>query len=85
MAYTFIMSEDNKSIDATQIASAKDELSHVETESQKSNVKPVFKCDACGETQDIPADLLAKMENDEDISASIPSHCGQTMKISVVA
>jgi len=79
------MSEDNKSIDASEIASAKGTLSHVETAEKKSNVKPVFKCSGCGATQDIPEDLLAKMENDEDISAEIPDHCDTKMQISVVA
>jgi len=79
------MSDDNKSIDANEIASAKGTLEHVETEAKKANVKPVFKCESCGETQDIPENLLAKMEADEDITSEIPSHCDSTMKISVAA
>ena len=76
------MSEDK--IDESKIAEAKGSLDHVETKEMKSSVKPVFKCGNCGATQDIPTDLLAKMENDEDITSSIPSHedHGQ-MKISV--
>ncbi|MHA2501517.1 MAG: hypothetical protein ACXAE3_01410 [Candidatus Kariarchaeaceae archaeon] len=76
------MSEDK--IDETKIAEAKGSLDHVETKQSTSTMKPVFKCGTCGATQDIPGDLLAKMENDEDISASIPNHDDHgRMKISV--
>ena len=76
------MSEDK--IDESKIAAAKGSLDHVETKKMEASVKPVFKCSSCGATQDIPQDLLAKMEADEDITSSIPSHedHGQ-MKISV--
>lgn len=78
------MSEDKQSIDADEIASTKGTLEHVETEEKRSSIKPVFKCAECGATEEIPEDILAKMENDEDISASIPDHEGHgQMKISV--
>lgn len=74
----------DEKIDAGEIEQAKSSLSHVETARADPSTKLVFKCDD-GQVMDIPADLLEKMENDEDISALIPKCAdGTPMKISVV-
>jgi hypothetical protein len=78
------MMSEKPSVDAGDLEQAKSGLSHVETKTGAASAKPVFKCDSCGATQEIPQDVLEKMEADEDVSGSIPDHCGSKMKISVV-
>ncbi len=67
--------------DSNDLKSSKDNLSHVETRSSSTS-KPVFKCQDCGSTEDIPADVLEKMNNDE--SFDTPAHHDKPMHISVV-
>ncbi|MDH5404056.1 MAG: hypothetical protein OEY49_16280 [Candidatus Heimdallarchaeota archaeon] len=76
------MSED-KSFDKGEIEDAKSGLAHVEPEKKDVTTHPVFKCEKCSHTEDIPKDVLDKMEADETVDP--PEHCGEKMKISVVA
>ncbi|MHA2252394.1 MAG: hypothetical protein ACXAD7_18655 [Candidatus Kariarchaeaceae archaeon] len=74
------MSDEKPSVDEASLGDAKEKLDHVETKTG-STAKPVFKCEACGHTDDIPQETLDKMETDEAVD--LPEHCGQKMKISV--
>ena len=78
------MSEDAK-IDTGEIKEAAKTLDHVETKEKSATTKAVFKCESTGETKEIPAEVLEKMEKDEDITSLIPN-CpdGTPMKIVVV-
>ncbi len=75
------MSDEKPPVDEASLGDAKGKLEHVETKTEESTTHPVFKCEKCGHTQDIPQDTLDKMEADE--SVTFPEHCGQAMKISV--
>ena len=75
------MSDEKPEVDEASLGDAKGKLEHVETKSDASTTHPVFKCESCGHTQDIPQEKLDKMEADEAVD--IPEHCGQKMKISV--
>ncbi|OLS17101.1 MAG: hypothetical protein HeimC2_36850 [Candidatus Heimdallarchaeota archaeon LC_2] len=67
--------------DNNDLKSGKETLSHVETRSI-SSTKPVFKCQDCGTIEDIPAEILVNMENDEPFQT--PVHHDKPMQISVV-
>ena len=67
-------------VDEGSIDDAKKGLQHVETKTG-STAKPVFKCAECGEVQNIPDEILGKMDNDE--SFETPSHHDKPMQISV--
>ena len=66
--------------DNNDIKSGMKNLSHVETRSN-SNVKPIFKCQDCESVEDIAADILEKMNNDEPFQT--PTHHDKPMLISV--
>jgi hypothetical protein len=75
------MSEDK--VDEQELAKTKEGLEKAEL-TAKENLRTILKCKGCGTTMDIPADLRAKMDADEDISGSLPScSCGGEMAISV--
>ncbi|MHA2029913.1 MAG: hypothetical protein ACW99Q_11015 [Candidatus Kariarchaeaceae archaeon] len=67
--------------DNNDLKSGKEKLSHVETRSS-SSAKPIFKCQDCGYIEEIPADVLKKMDNDEPFQT--PVHHDKPMQISVV-
>ena len=67
--------------DNNAIKSSKENLSHVET-SSGSNAKPVFRCQDCEFIEEIPADTLEKMANDEPFQS--PAHHDKPMNISVL-
>ncbi|KKK91588.1 hypothetical protein LCGC14_2711450 [marine sediment metagenome] len=67
--------------DKNDLKSGKEKLSHVETRSS-SSAKPIFKCQDCGYIEEIPADVLKKMDNDEPFEK--PVHHDKPMHISVV-
>ncbi len=67
--------------DDNDLKSGKEKLSHVETRSS-SSAKPIFKCQDCGYIEEIPPDVLKKMDNDEPFET--PVHHDKPMHISVV-
>jgi Fe2+ or Zn2+ uptake regulation protein len=75
------MSDEKPPVDESLLGDAKGKLEHVETKTTASTAHPVFKCENCGHTEDIPQEKLDKMEADERVD--FPEHCGQKMKISV--
>ncbi|MCH8908128.1 MAG: hypothetical protein IH840_13650 [Candidatus Heimdallarchaeota archaeon] len=67
--------------DSNEIKSGREKLAHVETR-PSSSAKPIFKCQDCEYIEEIPADILKKMENDEVFET--PAHHDQPMHISVI-
>lgn len=67
--------------DNDDLKSGKEKLSHVETRSS-SSAKPIFKCQDCGYIEEIPTDVLKKMENDEPFQT--PAHHDKPMHIIIV-
>ncbi len=66
----------------SQITKIKNELKKADpVKHEKLNL--ILKCE-CGNTAEIHPELQAKLDNDEDISSSIPScECGKSYHISV--
>lgn len=74
----------NEKVDEQELTKTKEGLEQAEF-THKENLVTILKCKSCGTTLDIPNDLRAKMEEDEDISGSLPScSCGGEMAISVI-
>ena len=79
------MSEkEQMNVDKRDLEDTKSHLSHVETKSGEVKIHPVFKCENCGVIYDIPADIIEKMEKDEEVHPPNCEKCGSPTKISVV-
>ncbi|OLS24657.1 MAG: hypothetical protein HeimC2_21380 [Candidatus Heimdallarchaeota archaeon LC_2] len=67
--------------DDNDLKSGKEKLTHVETRSS-SSAKPIFRCQDCGYIEEIPNEILEKMDNDEPFQT--PTHHDKPMLINIV-